>query len=110
MTKHSFSSHPKLGLNSTFTRLWSQLYYVILIPIFFLAFAILYRPERIVSLLSIYDTAYGFNVTITALILLGVMVLSRTIYMLIVHITSVKFSFWIIWQVIELIVSSLFVA
>ena len=110
MRSNYFSSHHKSGLNSVFTNIASQVLYVVIVPLFFLGFTILYRPERLVSFLSIYSYPYGFNVTIISLIVLGVMIISRVIYFLIVHSTATNFRFWVLWQFVELIIMALFVA
>lgn len=110
MRSNYFSSHHKSGLNSVFTNIASQVLYVVIVPLFFLGFTILYRPERLVSFLSIYSYPYGFNVTIISLIILGVMIISRVIYFIIVHSTATNFRFWVLWQFVELIIMALFVA
>lgn len=110
MASNYFSSQHKLGLNSAFTNLASQVLYVVIVPLFFLGFTILYRPERLVSFLTIHNYPYGFNVTIITLIILGVMIVSRGIYLLIVHSSATHFRFWVLWQLVELITMALFVA
>ena len=110
MRSNYFSSHHKSGLNPVFTNIASQVLYVVIVPLFFLGFTILYRPERLVSFLSIYSYPYGFNVTIISLIILGVMIISRVIYFIIVHSTATNFRFWVLWQFVELIIMALFVA
>ena len=84
--------------------------YMLIVPVFFLVFVILYRPERVVDFLDMGRDLFSFNVTIVSCILLGVMILSRVLMAVSVHRWSFSGKSWVVWQIAEVIVMGLFAA
>lgn len=95
-------------LPAIFSKLSSQLMYILGLPIFFLCFALIYKPAMAFQLLDMGKGMLGFNATIIMCILLGVMIISRVLLLLIHH--QVRFDWWryLAWQVAEIIVMSMF--
>lgn len=92
------------------TVLRSNLTFMIAIPVFWLCFVLLYQPTSTVKLLSTGPDMLHFNTTIIMCILLGIMIISRSLLMAIHR--TLKLDWWkfIFWEVVELIVMSLFTA
>ena len=93
-----------------FTALRSNLTFVLAIPVFWLCFVLLYQPGGVVELLHMGRGMLNFNTTIIACILLGVMIISRSVLM-VLH-RTVDLSWWkfIVWELAELFTMSLFMA
>ena len=118
MTKYStfsISSHEKIDqiMNSLpliFGKLRSQLLYLLGIPAFFLCFMLIYQPSMPTTLLAMGKGMLSFNTTIIMCILLGVMLVSRTLMLVLYR--SIRINWWrfIAWEVAELIIMSLFMA
>ena len=62
-----------------FTTLRSNLTFILAIPIFWLCFVLLYQPSSVVELLHMRQDMLNFNATIIMCILLGVMIISRSV-------------------------------
>lgn len=101
-------------ISPIFTRLKCLLYYMLGIPAFFLIFATLYRPLRVFDLFNmasvVPDGLFSFNVTIVSCIMLGVMILSRTLMTITHRHTRMTRLRWWLWQVGEVVGMSLFVS
>ncbi len=97
-------------LPSIMTALRSNLVFILSIPTFWLLFVLLYQPTNLVSLLNMNNEFLNFNTTIIMCILLGVMIISRTLLM-VIH-RSLKMKWWkfIVWELAELLTMSLFTA
>lgn len=95
-------------LPSIFTSLRSNLSYVIVLPIFWLCFVQLYQPSGLLNLLNMSNGMLNFNTTIIMCILLGVMMISRTVLMAIHHTLKITWFKFILWEVAELITMSMF--
>ena len=80
------------------------------IPGFWLCFTILYQPAHLMTLLNMNGEMYNFNVTIIMCILLGVMLISRGLLLAIHRTISMTWPKYIIWEVIELLMMSMFTA
>ena len=68
-----------------FSKLSSQLLYILGIPIFFLCFMQIYEPVHTAQLLDMGQDMLSFNTTIITCILLGVMIISRVLMMVLSH-------------------------
>ena len=97
-------------LPSIFTTLRSNLSFILVIPIFWLCFVLLYQPSGVVGLLHMGQNMLNFNATIIMCVLLGVMIISRSVLM-VLH-RTLKLSWWkfIVWEMAELLIMSLFTA
>ena len=95
-------------LPTIFTSLRSNLSFLLVLPIFWLCFVLLYQPSRLVELLNMGDSMLNFNTTIIMCILLGVMMISRTVLMAIHHTLQMNWFKFMLWEVAELIAMSMF--
>ena len=68
-------------LPSIFTSFRSNLTFMIAMPTFWLCFVLLYQPLQLIKLLDMGNSMLNFNVTIIMCILLGVMIISRSLLM-----------------------------
>ena len=93
-----------------FTNLRSNLTFVLGIPIFWLCFVLLYQPSSVAELLQMRQNMLNFNSTIIMCILLGVMIISRSVLM-VLH-RTLKWDWWkfVVWEIAELLTMSLFTA
>ena len=93
-----------------FTTLRSNLSFVLIIPIFWLCFVLLYQPCNVVELLHMGHFLLNFNATIIMCILLGVMIISRGV-LVVLH-RTLRLSWWkfIVWELAEVLIMSLFTA
>lgn len=97
-------------LPSIMTALRSNLTFILAIPAFWLMFVLLYQPTSLVRLLNMGDAMLNFNTTIIMCILLGVMIISRSLLM-VIH-RTLKMNWWkmTVWQLAELFTMGLFMA
>ena len=93
-----------------FSKLSSQLLYLLGIPAFFLCFMLIYQPAHATQLLDMGKDMLSFNTTIIMCILLGVMITSRVLMIVLFH--QMRFNWWryVVWEIAELITMSLFMA
>ena len=96
---------------SIFRKLRCQLLYIMGIPAFFLSFMLIYQPSHAANLLEMEQNMLSFNTTITMCILLGVMLISRSLMMVLSHHQlQLNWLRFIYWEIAELITMSLFMA
>lgn len=95
---------------SIFTALRSNLCFVLAIPVFWLCFVLLYQPSSVVELLNMRQNLLNFNATIIMCILLGVMIISRSVLMVLHRTLKWNWQKFIVWEVAELLTMSLFTA
>lgn len=95
-------------LPALFSKLSSQLLYILGIPFFFLCFVMFYQPNATFNLLDMGKDMLSFNTTISMCILLGVMIISRTLMLVLHH--QIQLNWWrhLGWQVAEVITMSMF--
>ena len=104
--------------NSLLGKYSNQLWYIIMIPLFFLVFVIIYKPFHIDdSLLGDYPQIfadpsgrYQFNIAMIMCILLLVLVLSRTLLFILRRPLSGEKSNYYLWMAGEFLAMSLFTA
>ena len=94
-----------------FTPMRRHLLIAIIIPLFFVGFALGYRPLEIMSTCDLGHFDPYIHVVLLGCIILCVLLISRAIYFVIEHFTE-RLKWWedIIWCVSELLVSALFMA
>ena len=97
-------------LPAIFATLRSNLSFVIVLPMFWLSFVLLYQPSKLVELLDMGNGMLNFNATIIMCILLGVMIISRGVLMVIHHTLELNWFKLMVWEVAEVITMSLFTA
>ncbi len=93
-----------------FTTLRSNLTFILAIPAFWLCFVLSYHPTRLLYLLNMGQNMLNFNTTIIMCILLGVMILSRTILMVIHRTIKLNWFKFLVWELSEIIAMSFFTA
>ncbi len=98
-------------LPTIFSKLRSQLLYILGIPAFFLCFMLIYQPALATQLLDMGQGMLNFNTTIIMCILLGVVIISRVLMMVLLHhqlrLTWLRYVYW---EIAELITMSMFMA
>jgi hypothetical protein len=97
-------------LPAIFATLRSNLSFVIVLPMFWLSFVLLYQPSKLVELLDMGNGMLNFNATIIMCILLGVMIISRGVLLAIHHTLELNWFKLMVWEVAEVITMSLFTA
>lgn len=97
-------------LPSIFTSFRSNLTFMIAMPTFWLCFVLLYQPLQLIKLLDMGNSMLNFNATIIMCILLGVMIISRSLLMAIHRTLKMNWFKFIVWELAELVVMSLFTA
>lgn len=98
-------------LPNSFRQLYAQLLYVLVCPLFFMVFAILYSPFNLDVFLEMGRSLFAFNVSIIASIILGVLALSRLLFFLLRR--SMKHFTWahyVVWCIGEVFVAAQFIA
>ena len=100
------------SLQHTFKKFTTQVVYFLVIPFFLLVFAALYIPFHIDTLLDTETTraSYSFNITMMMCIVLLVMVISRVVLYVTHAINHMSLNLYRIWCVMEIVVSTFFVA
>ena len=84
-------------LPAIFATLRSNLSFVIVLPMFWLSFVLLYQPSKLVELLDMGNGMLNFNATIIMCILLGVMIISRGVLMVIHHTLELNWFKLMVW-------------
>lgn len=97
-------------LPSIMTSLRSNLAFLFTIPVFWLCFAILYQPTRLVHLLNIHGDMYNFNTTIIMCIIFGVMLISRGLLMVSHRTIKMNWFKFAVWEICEVFIMSMFTA
>lgn len=97
-------------LPSIFSTLRSNLIFIVVLPVFWLGFVLLYQPSSLVELLNMRAGMLSFNATIIMCILLGVMIVSRAVLMATHRSIQHNWFTFILWEVAELFTMSLFTA
>jgi len=97
-------------LPAIFTALRSNLTFILAMPVFWLCFVLLYQPSSIVELLHMGKELLNFNTTIIMCILLGVMIVSRSVLMVLHRTLNLNWWKFIVWEMAELLTMSLFTA
>lgn len=93
-----------------FSKLKSQLLYMLGLPLFFISFVLIYQPRAIYQLLDMQQAMFSFNTTIITCIILGVMIISRVL--LLVLYQQFRMDWWrfVVWEVAETVIMGLFMA
>ena len=92
------------------TALRSNLSFVVTMPLFWLFFVVLYEPDMWIQLLEMEHVLVHSNAAIITSILLGVMLISRSV-LLVVH-RTMKMNWYkmIQWEIYEIVLMALFMA
>ena len=94
------------GIPRVFRRFVPQLLHVIVLPIFFFAFMIIYRPFNIMSFLG--KEWFGVHIAIMTGIVLLCVLITRLIYYYVPM--KLNYTLYIFWNVAEAVFTSFFVA
>ena len=79
-------------------------------PLVFMAFLLLYRPEKMVELLDMGAGRYDFNVVILSCILLGTEALMRTGFYFLKKVVKLDLLIYALWCMLEILVFTAFAA
>lgn len=109
--RHTIKSDKKMNkLPSIMTALRSNLVFVIVLPVFWLSFVLLYQPSVLIGLLDMGSGMLNFNATIIMCILLAVMIFSRGVLIAIHRTLKMNWFKFIVWEFVELLMMSFFMA
>lgn len=97
-------------LPQIFGSLKYNIIYIVGIPLFGLCFVLLYQPGNVVTLLEMQCNLLNFNTTILMCILLGVLLLSRTLLLCLYRRLQMTWLKYAAWEIAEIIGMSLFSA
>lgn len=95
-------------LPKVFGMLKYNMIYILGIPVFTLGFVLLYKPQSVVALLEMGRDMLSFNTTILMCILLGVMVISRTLLLCLYKQMKMTWLKYAAWELAEIVSMSLF--
>jgi hypothetical protein len=90
-----------------FRRYGTQLWHIVILPVFFLVFSAIYRPEGLVAFLDM-GGRFFFNLTIMMCITLGSYAITRNIFYLLRN--SIPHMWWayILWCLLEVVIAAAF--
>ena len=91
-------------------RLTTQIWYFLLVPLFFIAFILLYDPFNSRAFFSAGRDLFSFNVTIATCIVLVLMIAMRLGFHFIWRKRELPFQFYLGWCVSEVLIISAFIA
>ena len=94
---------------SIFYKVKTQVVFFLAVPLFFLSFALLYRPTWMLTLFGVGSIGYAFNVTIITTILMAVMSLSRMMIFILRRRLNLNWLQYMLWSAAEIVVEALFV-
>ena len=93
-----------------FKRIATQILYFLVVPFFFLTFAALYKPFNSDMWLNTAKASFSFNITMMMCIILVVMLISRLSLYFTRAVNHISLTWYRLWCVFEIVVSSFFVA
>ena len=93
-----------------FFKLTFQILHIVVMPLAFMAFLLLYRPEKMVELLDMGAGRYDFNVVILSCILLGTEALMRTGFYFLRKVVKLDLLIYALWCTLEILVFTAFAA
>ncbi|MBQ9548588.1 MAG: LytTR family transcriptional regulator DNA-binding domain-containing protein [Bacteroidales bacterium] len=98
-------------LPDSYRKLYAQILYVLVCPLFFMVFAILYSPFGLDGFLDMGRSLFAFNVSIIASIILGVLALSRlTLYLLRARMKHFTWAHYVVWCIGEVFLAAQFIS
>ena len=98
------------GIPVIFRKFWPQMLYFSVVPVFFVAFVLLYKPASICSFLDMDRGQLSFNVTISACIIFGVLLGFRLAFYLLRRAMDLEWDLYITWCIAEMFVCSAFLS
>lgn len=93
-----------------FFKLTFQILHIVVMPLVFMAFLLLYRPQRMVELLDMGLGRFDFNVVIISCILLGVEAIARVSLFFLKKRIRPDLTFYALWCLAEILVFTAFMA
>lgn len=94
------------GIARIYRRFVPQLLYVVVLPVFFIAFMLIYRPFNIIGLLG--NEWFGVHITIISCIILLSVIITRTLYYYLP--LKLTYTLYATWCLAEIIFMSFFAA
>ena len=98
------------SLPETFLKFSTHAFYFSVVPAFFWAFAALYKPFNMSTLLELPRTSYSFNITMMMCIILLVVLSSRMVLYFTRAIRHLSLNWYRVWCFGEILLSAFFVA
>ena len=93
-----------------FFKLTFQILHVVVLPLAFMAFLLLYRPEKLVGLLDMGAGRFDFNVVMLSCILLGTEALMRTGFFFLKKLVKLDLLLYALWCMLEILFFTAFAA
>ena len=93
-----------------FFKLTFQILHVVVLPLAFMAFLLLYRPEKMVGLLDMGAGRFDFNVVMLSCILLGTEALMRTGFFFLKKLVKLDLLLYALWCMLEILFFTAFAA
>lgn len=91
-----------------FYRATTQIWYYVMLPLFFLAFVLLYQPRFMADFFTTSRDLLHFNTTMLACILLGVMAITRNLLFILRKHLHLNWLYYTAWCVMEMVASASF--
>lgn len=91
-------------------KFYTQLQYIVLIPLFFLGFSLFYNPLGIVDSFSTASRDGSFHLLMVSCIIMGVLSISRTMLYFVLKASGMQWLHYISWCIAEILGMSLFMA
>lgn len=89
---------------------WPQFVYVLVMPLFFMAFSLVYNPFGIVEYCNFGVLSYGTHLVIFSVIIFLVLLITRTIFLFVSRKYHIKWWRYVLWCIGEAMFCSLFIA
>ena len=97
-------------IQDIFAKTISSFWYVLFSTLFFYFMVLVYRPFNMEQVLDMGRNIFFLNATICACIVAGSLLLTRLIFLLIVRLLPVRWTNYILWSLMEMLVVAFFLA
>lgn len=94
----------------TFYKMPAHVLFFTVVPLFYFLFVLAYDPFHLSFFLDAGEEKYTLNLLICSLIVLGVMVISRTLLFILQRVLDLNWSLYVLWCTGEVVVSGLFMS
>lgn len=97
-------------VQDVFTLIISNFWYILFSTLFFYFMVLVYRPFNIEQVLDMGRNHFFLNATLCTCIVAGCLLLTRLIFLLIVRQVPVRWTNYILWSLMEMLVVAFFIA
>ena len=98
------------AIGKTFFTFPTQVYHIVILPVFAVVFVLAYKPEGLGDFLEMGRNLLNFNLTILGFIVLGSIFLTRIAFYLMRESKSLTYQMYAGWCALEILTASLFCA